>query len=170
MEVGKDAGPAITVRDLRADDRAWAAKLDAEAWGGSSIARRRELLDLRDFPALVAEIAGARAGLARYTIRGNSCELLSLEAMVEGRGVGRALMDAVLAIATAAHCRRLWVVTTNDNTRAIRVYQQWGFDLAALHRNAITEARRTLKPTISELGIDGIPIRHEIEMERLLTP
>ena len=114
-----------------------------------------ELLDLRDFPALLAEIVGARAGLARYAMRGNSCELLSLEAMVEGRGVGRALMDAVLAIATAAHCRRLWVVTTNDDARAIRVYRQWGFDLAALHRNAITEARRTLKPTISELGIDG---------------
>jgi GNAT superfamily N-acetyltransferase len=77
-------------------------------------------------------------------------------------------MDAVLERARTAGCRRLWVVTTNDNTRAIRIYQQWGFDLAALHRDAITEARRTLKPHIPELGEHGIPMRHEIELERVL--
>jgi GNAT superfamily N-acetyltransferase len=168
MEVGEETGPLIAVRELRADDLAWAAERDEGSWGGPLVARRGELLDLRDFPALVAELDGDRTGLARYAIRGDSCELLSLESKVEGRGVGRALMDAVMARAIEAGCRRLWVVTTNDNTRALNVYQRWGFDLAALHRNAITDARRTLKPRIAELGMDGIPLRHELELERWL--
>jgi GNAT superfamily N-acetyltransferase len=168
MEVGEETGPLIAVREQRPDDLAWAAERDAEAWGGPLIARRGELLDLREYPAVVAELAGERAGLARYAIRGDACELLSLESTSAGHGIGRALMDAVLAKAIDAGCRRLWVVTTNDNTRAIRVYQQWGFNLAALHRNAITDERRTLKPQIPELGMDGIPLRHEIELERWL--
>jgi hypothetical protein len=37
--------------------------------------------------------------------------------------------------------------------------------LVALHRDAVTEIRRTVKPQISELGHDGIPIRHLLELE-----
>jgi hypothetical protein len=57
------------------------------------------------------------------------------------------------------------VVTTNDNLGALRFYQRRGFVLAALRPGAITEARRTLKPEISEIGADGIPIRDELELE-----
>jgi len=38
-------------------------------------------------------------------------------------------------------------------------------DYVALHRNAVTEARRTLKPSIPERGAYGIPIAHELELE-----
>jgi hypothetical protein len=36
--------------------------------------------------------------------------------------------------------------------------------LAALHRDAIAASRR-LKPEIPETGLDGIPIRDELEFE-----
>jgi hypothetical protein len=39
--------------------------------------------------------------------------------------------------------------------------------MAALHRNAI-EASRRLKPSIPLTGLDGIPIRDEIELETVL--
>jgi hypothetical protein len=45
---------------------------------------------------------------------------------------------------------------------ALRFYQRRGFDLAAVHRDAVTEARR-LKPSIPP-DADGIPIRHELEL------
>jgi hypothetical protein len=56
-------------------------------------------------------------------------------------------------------------VTTNDNAPAIRFYQRRGWDLVALHRDAVNESRR-LKPEIPATGVDGIPIRHELEFER----
>ena len=45
-------------------------------------------------------------------------EIVTVEALVDGRGIGTALMDAVLAEATARQAPRLWLVTTNDNVRA----------------------------------------------------
>ena len=84
---------------------------------------------------------------------------------VEGRGAGTSLLGAVRDAATAAGCRRVWLVTTNDNVHAIAFYQRRGWDWVAFHRDAITTARRSLKPEIPERGDGGVPVRHEIELE-----
>jgi hypothetical protein len=39
-----------------------------------------------------------------------------------------------------------------------------GFDLVRLDRDAVTRSRRDLKPAIATHS-DGIPIRHELELE-----
>jgi ribosomal protein S18 acetylase RimI-like enzyme len=69
--------------------------------------------------------------------------------------------------ATLKGCRRLWLITTNDNTDALRFYQKHGFMLVAVHRNAIEESRK-LKPEIPLIGNNNIPIRDEIELEMML--
>jgi hypothetical protein len=46
----------------------------------------------------------------------------------------------------------------------LRAYQRLGWDLVALHRGAVNEAR-AIKPEIPELGLDGIPIHSELELE-----
>jgi len=66
-----------------------------------------------------------------------------------------------------AKCKRLWLITTNDNTLAFRFYQKYGFALVAVHRNAIEKSRR-LKPEIPLIGNAGIPLRDEIELEMML--
>jgi ribosomal protein S18 acetylase RimI-like enzyme len=90
---------------------------------------------------------------------------VTLNSLAEGRGVGRALLDAVREEARRQNCERLWLVTTNDNTRALRLYQRWGLRLTALRPGAVDESRRRLKPEISQTGSDGIPIRDELELE-----
>jgi hypothetical protein len=60
---------------------------------------------------------------------------------------------------------RAWLVTTNDNMRALRFYQRLGWELVAVHRGAVDRARETLKPEIPRVGNDGIPLRDEIELE-----
>jgi 3-oxoacyl-[acyl-carrier protein] reductase len=65
-------------------------------------------------------------------------------------------------------CRRLWLITTNDNTPALRFYQNQGMRVAAVHHNAIVEARR-IKPEIPEFGVGGQPICDEVELEMDLT-
>ena len=69
--------------------------------------------------------------------------------------------------ALEAGARRLWLITTDDNTRALQFYHRRGFDLAAFHRDAVTRSRATLKPSIP-LEVDGIAVRHELELERVL--
>ena len=76
-------------------------------------------------------------------------------------------MDGLLARAGAVGAARIWLVTTNDNTRALRFYQQWGMDLVDLVRHGVDASRR-LKPTIPATGRDGIPLRHELVLERRL--
>jgi DNA-3-methyladenine glycosylase I len=70
----------------------------------------------------------------------------------------------VKKVARQSGCRRLWLVTTNDNLNALRFYQKRGFALVAVHRNAL-EISRKLKPEIPLIGADGIPLRDEIELE-----
>ena len=61
------------------------------------------------------------------------------------------------------------LITTNDNLSALRFYQKRSFDMVRLYLNAVEEARK-IKPEIPLTGNDGIPIRHEIELEMKLDP
>ena len=72
--------------------------------------------------------------------------------------------------AIEAGCTRLWLITTNDNLRALELYQRWGMEIVAFHRHAVTEARRHLNPSTPERGAHGIPIAHEFELELRLQP
>ena len=118
-------------------------------------------------PGFVAIRGNERLGLATYLIEGSACQITSLDSLVEGMGVGTALIEAVAATAFAARCERLWLITTNDNTHALRFCQKRGFSLVAVHRNALEQSRK-LKPEIPLVGIDGIPLRDEIELEKVL--
>ena len=78
-------------------------------------------------------------------------------------------MDAVLAHARGEGVGRIWLVTTNDNLRALGFYQRWGLDLVALIRNGASTSRR-VKASMPTTGRNRIPIRHELELEFRLPP
>ena len=160
----------IDVRPLTERDKAWAVQVEADSWSQPVVARLGELVDPTDLPCLIALLDGQRAGLASYAVRDEECELVTIRSLQEGRGVGRALLDAVRDAALEAACTRLWLITTNDNLRALELYQRWGMEIVAFHRHAVTEARRHLKPSIPERGTHGIPIAHELELELRLKP
>lgn len=157
---------SVEVRPLRVgrSDRVWAASVLRASWGGTEILSRGRAHDAATLPGLVAELDGDRVGLATYAIEEGQCELVTLDSVTPGRGAGGALLKAVVAAAGEAGCWRVWLITTNDNLAALRFYQRRGFDLVAVHRDAMTQARRD-KPEIPEVGLDGIPLRHEIELE-----
>lgn len=132
---------------------------------GDVVARRGEVLDPVDGELLGAYVDHEIIGVASYAIRGEECEVVAIEAYQQRQGIATALMDAIRARAASAGCRRLWLVTTNDNLPAIGFYQRWGMDLVAFRRDAVTKARASLKPEVPLLGHDEIPIRHELEFE-----
>lgn len=115
-------------------------------------------------PAFVAEEAGEWVGLLTYTIVGDECEIVTIDSLRQGQGIGVALIEAVITAAREAHCRRLWLITTNDNLNALRFYQKRGFTLVAIYPNAVNRSR-LLKPSIPLIGEFGIPLRDEIELE-----
>jgi ribosomal protein S18 acetylase RimI-like enzyme len=78
-------------------------------------------------------------------------------------------MDAVRDHAATTGCHRLWLITTNNNTRAFRFYQMWGMDLCAFYRHGVRRSRK-VKPSIPERGADSIRLDHELEFEVLIAP
>jgi len=153
----------VTVRPLGDGDRGWVRAKLAELWGDVVVSRGR-VLDATVLPGFIAEEGGEPAGLLTYRVDGEDCEVVTINAFPKGGGAGTALLDAAAAAARAAGCRRLWLITTNDNLRALRFYQRRGFELVAVHRHALDRSRE-LKPSIPEVGLDGIPLRDELELE-----
>jgi len=148
-------------------DRAW---FDAFLGRNHStrVVSRGRMHDPAKLPGFVARRDGEPISVVTYRIDGDQCEIVTLHSAVEDAGAGSALIERVRQEASAAGCRRLWLVTTNDNTHALRFYQRRGFSIAAVYPGAIDEYRRTLKPEIGLTGNDDIPIRDEIELELVL--
>ena len=154
----------MLVRVLGADDRDWKEGALRRAWGSTAVARKGELVDVVALPGFIAIADEQRVGLVTYAVRDNELEIVTIQAEPEGRGVGRALMDAVLGHARDEGIRRIWLITTNDNVRALSFYQRWGMNLAALIRDGVSTSR-SVKPSIPTIASNGIPIRHELELE-----
>ncbi len=161
--------PAIRIRALAGGELPSLERRVAETWGSAVIASRGHLHRLADLECVLAVDADGRwLGVAAWRMERDGVELVLLEAFERGAGAGSALLEAAIDSARAAGAGRVWLVTTNDNTAALGFYQRRGFSLVAVHRDAVTEARRTIKPEIPLFGEDGIPIRDEIELERRL--
>jgi GNAT superfamily N-acetyltransferase len=158
---------AVNIRPAEDDERDQIAKTLAERWGSPIVVSRGVRYDLREYPTLVADEDGDIVGIVTYAPAADSAEILSLDALRADRGIGTALLDAVIDVALRNRWRRLWLVTTNDNTKALRFYQRRGWDLVAVHRDAV-DAARSAKPEIPEKGNDDIAIRHELELELVL--
>jgi len=106
-------------------------------------------------------------GLITYVIRESECEIISLDSIEEGRGIGTALILEVEKVASEKHCNLVKLITTNDNLLALKFYQKRGYILSKLFNNAVEQARK-IKPEIPLIGNDGIPIRDEIELVKVL--
>jgi GNAT superfamily N-acetyltransferase len=159
--------PIIRIRPVQDDDRGWVAGLLHEHWHSTRVVSRGRVHEADRLPGFIAEVGGEPVGLLTYRIDGKQCELISMNSLREGIGIGAALIGAAREVARDAGCRRLWLITTNDNLAAVRFYQKRGFRLAAVHCDALEESRK-LKPEIPFVGRDGIPLRDEIEMEVIL--
>jgi ribosomal protein S18 acetylase RimI-like enzyme len=153
----------VIVRPLREGDREWVRETLRQLWG-ETVVSRGAVHDPTALPGFVAEEGGERVGLLTYRVDGADCEVVTIDAFPEGAGAGTALLDAAARAARDAGCGRVWLITTNDNLRALRFYQRRGFRLVAVHPDAL-ERSRELKPSIPEIGLDGIPLRDELELE-----
>ena len=142
----------MIVRPISPEDREWVADTIGSAFGSVRLMSNDRMIDDASLlDGFAAEIDG-------------DTELVALVTTYRGAGVGGALLEAVVERGRRDRWKRLWLVTSNDNTDAIRMYQRAGWDWVDFRRDAITRARM-LKPEIPEKGNHGIPIRHELQFE-----
>jgi GNAT superfamily N-acetyltransferase len=156
---------ACQAREKTNEDTGWHIPYMKENWGSEKIVTRNVIHDACALAlGFIAVSDDIPAGIILYEMKNRECEIILLESFIEKIGIGTTLLKYVEEKAIANGCDRIWLITTNDNMKAIRFYQLRGFSLIAIHRNAIEESRK-LKPEIPLIGIDGIPIKDEIEME-----
>jgi ribosomal protein S18 acetylase RimI-like enzyme len=156
------------IRPTVPSDAGWIGRWVSRHFATPQVVSRGVLHDSRDLLGLVAEgPRGQPAGLLLYRIEDGECEVVVLIAAEPRRGIGRALLEAAESPARRAGCRRMWLVTTNDNLGAQRFYEAAGWRRVAVHRGALRVSRRQ-KPEIPERGARGVPIEDEIEFERRL--
>lgn len=131
------------------------------------VSKAGKIHHIDDMAGFIAEKQDQPIGLITYTIIDAECEITSLISLIEGRGIGTKLLHKLEDRARAQRCRRIWVITTNDNLQALGWYQKRGYRLAAIYRDAMNHVRQ-VKPELAVLGIDEIPLRDMIELEKIL--
>lgn len=152
------------IRPLIPEDKPWVQRTLNRYWASTTQVTRGRLHHADELPGFAAFRGEEEVGLITYDIVGDECEIVTHNSMGDEGGIGSCLLAEVRTLARTRGCRRLWLVTSNDNTLAMKFYQRRDFDMIALHRDSITDNRR-LKPEMPEVGMFGIRVKHEIEME-----
>jgi ribosomal protein S18 acetylase RimI-like enzyme len=138
-----------------------------EHWGGEEMITRGNVYRPEQLEGFVVEEDDEWIGLLTFLINDNECEVTSLDSLREGQGIGSTLIDKAVEEARARHCKRLFLITTNDNLNALGFYQKRGFEIVTIYRGAVNESRKR-KPSIPLIGFNNIPLRDEIELEIIL--
>ena len=152
------------IRRLTAQDLPRLRQFWTEHWGGEEVITRGRAYRPEEVDGFVVEQGKEWLGLLTFHIEADECEVTSLNSLRESQGVGSLLLARALEVARERACQRLFLITTNDNLHALGFYQKRGFEIVTVYRGAVNESRRR-KPSISLVGMNGIPIRDEIELE-----
>jgi ribosomal protein S18 acetylase RimI-like enzyme len=156
---------AVRIHRVTDEDRPWISETIASAFASPRIVSAGRVVDDASvLDGYVAELDGHSIGVALWLEVDGDAELVAIVTTYRGVGAGVALLDAVVGHAREAGWERLWLITTNDNTDALRIYQRAGWQWVAFYRNRV-EASRALKPELPTVGMHDIPIAHELEFE-----
>ncbi len=149
------------IRAVEEQDRPWVLEIINRYWGEDYIVVHEEVYFPDRLPGFIAWTPASEAvGLVTYQIRGDACEIITLNSLIENQGVGSKLIEAVLEEMQKKRCKRLCLTTTNDNQRAIDFYKKRGFKLHEVRKGAVDRAR-DIKPSIPLVSADGQPITDE---------
>jgi hypothetical protein len=86
------------IRQAEPADAAWISSFLRERWHATTMAVHGELIEAAGLPALMAE---NRQGLATYRWHDDDVELVSINAVPAGTGIGTALIEALTTVPPA---------------------------------------------------------------------
>ena len=115
------------IQELGQANREWANHIIKEEWSSTTIITREKIHYANMLPGFIALHNDKPSGLLIYKIQGNECEIIALKSLVQGIGIGSALINTAKKYAISQQCQRLWLITSNDNIPALYFYQKRGF-------------------------------------------
>jgi N-acetylglutamate synthase-like GNAT family acetyltransferase len=118
-----------------------------KGWGSDIIVSRGKIHRTEDLDGVLVYENQKIIGLGLYYIKNNECEIVLLETFIENKGIGTQIIERIKIIAQENNCKRIWVITTNNNINAIKFYQKRGFHFTNIYINAMDESRK-IKPEI----------------------
>jgi ribosomal protein S18 acetylase RimI-like enzyme len=159
--------PFFQIRPTNEHDLSFIRELITRRWKAEAVVLHGNIYYPAELPGFIAELDNEIYGLITYQVMDDQCEIITLDSLKEGQGIGTQLIEAVKEKAVGSNSTGVIVTTTNDNLPALGFYQKLGFKIKAIAINAI-ESSRLLKPSIPQTGFEGIPIRDEIKLEMSL--
>jgi GNAT superfamily N-acetyltransferase len=157
----------ISLKPIRTEDKEWVIEFTRTQWASDIIISRGKVHNVANLKGIIAYKGNTRVGIITYNIEEKNCEIITLNSLEENRGIGTLLLKEVEKIARSKRITRIWLITTNDNIMALQFYQKKSFNIKAIYPNIIREYR-LLKPEIPIIAENGIEIRDEIELEKVL--
>ncbi len=139
-------------------------QLFIDRWASDLIVTKGQKHYFVDLEGFVAIDNDKIVGVLTFKKSNTEVEIISLDSFMENIGIGTLLLNNVIDFAKQNAIKRLYLITTNDNLKALKFYQKRNWKITIIHKNAVIEARK-IKPTIPMTGYYGIPLLHEIELE-----
>jgi len=75
----------FTIRPITDADRPWVRQWMIEHWGAELMIAHGQQFYPAEHPGFVAQAAANVVGLVTYILRGDECEILSLDSLTEGQ-------------------------------------------------------------------------------------
>jgi hypothetical protein len=153
-----------TIREKLKSDNALIIPCISLSWGSDRIISKGTIFNVSDLDGYVAVENNRIVGVGLYSVNDGECEIVLIESYVRSVGIGSTLLKKIIGISKTNGCKRVFLITTNDNTDALKFYQKSGMTIKSIYCDSIKDERK-LKPEIPLTGKYGIPIRDEIELE-----
>ncbi|MCX7903369.1 MAG: GNAT family N-acetyltransferase [Caloramator sp.] len=154
----------VEIRDAMIEEKILLKDDIIKNWGSEIIVSKGKIHKIFELPWLIAVSQEEILGYLIYRIENDECELVLLESFCKNVGIGSKLLKELENIAKKNECKRIFLITTNDNIDAMKFYQKNGFEIVAIHKDAANRAR-SIKPQIPLIGNYEIPVKDEIEFE-----
>ena len=109
------------VTKTKKDEKAL-SELIKQSWRSDIIVSRGKKYKVEDLEGILAYENEKIIGLGLYYIKNRECEIVLLEALFQKQGIGTKIIEKIKEIAITNKCKRIWLITSNDNINAIKFY------------------------------------------------
>ena len=165
--IGRNGVIELSIMEITKENREKVVSFFKEHWGSSEMVISTGTYQCDKLDGFIFEDNNKFIGLVTYVIKANEIEIISLDSIQEGKGIGSALINKVENTAKQKQLQTVSLITTNDNLNALKFYQKRGYRITSIIPDAVNNARK-IKPSIPLIGNDGIPIEDELKLKKII--
>jgi ribosomal protein S18 acetylase RimI-like enzyme len=146
-------------------DRSAVRKFVRRFWGEEEQLTFDRKFTVAELPAIVAKVQDAVIGFISFSLTSDVLLVVALGVLPRYQccGIGSRLIKKVEDEARKLGKIKMLVSTSNDDMPALGFYQSLGFQIYQVKPNAIAEKHAKILR-----GIDGLPVRDELRLQKKL--